>query len=55
MISGPVHTLQQEITPEMVVAIQHEYEVKDREMKQSNARHGIHFPRKHNHAEHAEP
>lgn len=54
MISGPVHTLQQEITPEMVAAIQHEYEVKDRERKQSHAGHGIYFPRKHGHAEHRE-
>ena len=49
--SGPVHTLQQEITPEMVAAVQHDYEIKNEERKHSHAQHhgGMLHGRKHSH------
>jgi len=57
--SGPVHTLQEEITPEMVAAVQNEYETEDRVIKESRAlahqhHHGIHLPGHHhqNHPDH---
>lgn len=50
--SGPVHTLQEGITPEMVAALQNEYETEDRVIKESRAlahqrHHGIHLPGHH--------
>lgn len=54
MISGPVHTLDQEITPEMLAAVQTEYEEKDRERRLSQ--HGRLSMHRHSHAQsvHAE-
>ena len=50
-----MHTLQQEITPEMVAAVQHEYEVQDQERKLSHAgHHGLHLPHRRSHVEHGE-
>jgi hypothetical protein len=51
--SGPVHTLREGITPEMVAAVQYEYETEDRVIRES--RHtahqhhlpGIHLPGHH--------
>ena len=36
MNRGPVHTLQQVITPEMVAAVQHEFEIEDKVRKASH-------------------
>ena len=52
---GPVHTLQEEITPEMVAYAQHEYEAADRERKTAHQGHGVfHHGHKHEteHVEH---
>lgn len=49
--SGPVHTLQEAITPEMVVAVQNQYEeeIRAREVSHSG---GIHIQaRRHSHEE----
>lgn len=52
MNSGPVHTLQEEITPEMVAHVQSEYEAIDRERKASH--HGGVFHHGHRESVHAE-
>lgn len=51
--SGPVHTLQADITPEMVAHVQHEYETQDRERKASHPHGGLfhHGHSQHVHAE----
>jgi len=41
---GPVHTLDQEITPEMLAVVQHEYAEKDRERRMSRPRRSSHRP-----------
>jgi hypothetical protein len=45
--SGPVHTLREELTPEMVAAQQKEYQTEDQARKASRTgEHGMHFPRR---------
>ena len=39
--TGPAHTLSSAITPELVAAVQHEYELKDQERRVSHSHHGI--------------
>jgi hypothetical protein len=39
--TGPAHTLSTAITPELVAAVQHEYEVKDQERRLSHVHHGV--------------
>ena len=38
---GPVHTLQEGITPEMVAFVQNEYATADRERKDAHHHHGL--------------
>jgi hypothetical protein len=55
IFSGPVHTLNQEITPEMVAAVQHDYQLQNDEKRHSLAAahlaaHRHSFGRKHSEA-----
>ena len=55
MCSGPVHTLQQEITPEILATVQHEYEIQDQERKLSHAGHNrLHLPHRRSHVDHGQ-
>jgi len=48
--TGPVHTLAANITPEMVAAIQHKYEIKDQERRLFHGpHHGRHLRHDHEH------
>lgn len=40
--TGPAHTLASNITPEMVAAVQHEYDLKDQERRLSHVPHFHH-------------
>lgn len=50
--TGPAHTLSTAITPELLAAVQHEYEVKDQERRLSHAHHGglFHHEKRGSHA-----
>jgi hypothetical protein len=44
--SGPVHTLQEEVTPEVLAAVEQKHQTESQVRKGSQDRsHGIHFPR----------